>query len=135
MRSQQRRQEFGKAGPQQGSSPASLHLQRLERDSLAAQIVGRVARAHGLTVRRLLSRTRGGAEMSGARQLAMYLLHVGMGRPQDAVGLIFRRHPSTVSHACHIVEDRRDDPAFDAEVSEFETLIAAPQIEALRHAG
>ena len=134
MRSGDQRKEFGQTEPQRASSPASLHLQRLTRDPLAAEIIGRVAKARGLSVRRLLSQTRGGAEMSGARQLAMYLLHVGMGRPQDAVGLLFRRHPSTVSHACHIVEDRRDDPAFDAEVSHLEALIAAPDTEALRRA-
>ena len=134
MGRKQRRHVFGEAEPQRGSAPAGLHLQRLARDPLAAEIVDRVAKAYGLTVRRLLSRSRGDAAMSGARQLAMYLLHVGMGRPQDAVGLIFRRHPSTVSHACHMVEDRRDDPSFDAVVTELEALIAVSDTEALRHA-
>ncbi len=114
---------------------AGLHLQRLARDPLAAAAVAEVVRAHRVTTRELLSRTRGAASVAAARQIAMYLLHVSLGRPQEDVGRIFRRDPSTVSYACHIVEDRRDDPDFEAEIARLEALLSSPEAEELRHAG
>ena len=130
-----RRREFDGTAPGGVWGPVGLNLKRLARDLQAAEIVDRVARAHGVTVRRLLSSKRGSAEVAGARQLAMYLLHVGLGRPQHFVGLIFRRDPSTVSYACHAVEDRRDDPAFEAEVCALEATLETMAAEGLRHAG
>jgi chromosomal replication initiation ATPase DnaA len=115
--------------------PASLHLQRLARDAMAEMAVVEVVRAHGVTMRQILSRRRGSADVSSARQVAMYLLHVGLGRPQDVVGRFFRRDPSTVSYACHVIEDRRDDPEFEAEITRLESLLSTSEEEGLRHAG
>jgi hypothetical protein len=43
----------------------------------------------------------------------MYLAHVAGGLPLTEVGRLFARDRTTVAHACAMVEDRRDDPAFD----------------------
>jgi chromosomal replication initiation ATPase DnaA len=48
-----------------------------------------------------------------ARQMAMYLAHVGGGLSLREVGLLFARDRTTVAHACAAVEDRRDDPLLD----------------------
>jgi chromosomal replication initiation ATPase DnaA len=55
-----------------------------------------------------------------SRQLAMYLSHVVLGETLTDIGSAFGRDRTTVSHACGLIEDLRDDPAFDAEVAELE---------------
>jgi chromosomal replication initiation ATPase DnaA len=61
----------------------------------------------------LISEGRGGAKAAFARQVAMYLTHVAFGMSLQRVGTAFARDRSTVAYACHQMEDRRDDNAFD----------------------
>ena len=75
----------------------------------------------------LLSLGRGGADVAFARQVAMYLTHVAFGMSLQRVGFAFARDRSTVAYACHLIEDRRDDAAFDNLLDQLETsLRAAP---------
>jgi len=67
---------------------------------------------------------RGPRKVAFARQLAMYLTHVGFGLNLTQVGACFERDRTTVRHACALVEDRRDQPAFDFAVSALETGLA-----------
>lgn len=67
---------------------------------------------------------RGPRKIAFARQLAMYLTHVGFGVTLTEVGLCFERDRTTVRHACALVEDRRDQPAFDLSVSALELGLA-----------
>ncbi|SEK98608.1 dnaA protein helix-turn-helix [Bosea lupini] len=67
---------------------------------------------------------RGQRRVAFARQLAMYLTHVGFGLTLTQVGACFERDRTTVRHACALVEDRRDQPAFDLAVSALETGLA-----------
>lgn len=64
---------------------------------------------------------RGTHRIAFARQLAMYLTHVGFGLTLTEVGSCFERDRTTVRHACALVEDRRDRPTFDLAVSALET--------------
>jgi chromosomal replication initiation ATPase DnaA len=50
----------------------------------------------------------------------MYLAHVMLGESLTSVGLAFGRDRTTVSYACKLIEDLRDDPRFEAEVSALE---------------
>ena len=59
------------------------------------------------------------------RQIAMYVCHVALRIPLSDIGDAFGRDRSTVGHACHVVEDRRDDPAFDDFVSAIERIVTA----------
>lgn len=59
------------------------------------------------------------------RQIAMYVCHVALSMPMQDIGRAFGRDRSTVGHACHAVEDRRDDRAFDEFVSAVERLATA----------
>lgn len=59
------------------------------------------------------------------RQISMYVCHVALRMPMADIGLAFGRDRSTVSHACHVVEDRRDDPVFDEFVSAIERISTA----------
>lgn len=74
----------------------------------------------------LLRRTKGpGFAHTNARQVAMYFAHI-RGIPLVQVGKLFGgRHFTTVGHAVRIVEDKRDDPGFDAKLDEIETAIIA----------
>lgn len=60
-----------------------------------------------------------------ARQVAMYLAHVGFGVSMAAVGKAFGRDRTTVIHACHVIEDRRDDRDFDAFLDHLERAAGA----------
>lgn len=75
----------------------------------------------------LLSELRGTNQVALTRQVAMYLAHVAFGLSLQRVGFAFARDRSTVAHACHLIEDRRDDPAFDNLLDQLEaSLRAAP---------
>jgi chromosomal replication initiation ATPase DnaA len=71
---------------------------------------------------------RGTDAVAWARQVSMYLMYVTSGLSLAKVAAAFGRDRSTVAHACRIIEDRREDPAFDAWVdnlqSVFERLFA-----------
>lgn len=73
----------------------------------------------------LFNRSRCRLDTARARQLAMYLMHVVMGQSLTAVGEAFGRDRTTVSYACALIEDMRDDTHFDAEVSRLEAVLEA----------
>ena len=60
-----------------------------------------------------------------ARQIAMYLAHVGFGLSMAEVGRAFGRDRTTVVHACHLIEDRRDDVRFDQLLDHLEQAATA----------
>ncbi len=59
------------------------------------------------------------------RQIAMYVCHVALQIPFCDIGTAFGRDRTTVGHACHVVEDRRDDLAFDEFISAIERMATA----------
>ncbi|MEO1205946.1 MAG: helix-turn-helix domain-containing protein [Pseudomonadota bacterium] len=69
--------------------------------------------------------SRGCATVALARQVAMYLAHVHFGLSFTEVGRVFQRDRTTVSHACSVVEDRRDDASFDYVLELLERVAAA----------
>lgn len=68
---------------------------------------------------------RGDGRVSAARQLAMYLAYTVLQWPLAEVGAAFGRDRTTAGHACARVEDRRDDPAFDALLDRLEGAVRA----------
>ncbi len=59
------------------------------------------------------------------RQIAMYVTHVTLGIAMGEIGRCFGRDRTTVVHACHLIEDMRDDEEFDRIVSTFERVVRA----------
>ncbi|MDP9838210.1 hypothetical protein J2T09_002977 [Neorhizobium huautlense] len=59
------------------------------------------------------------------RQIAMYVCHVALRMPMVDIADACGRDRSTVSHACHLTEDRRDDPLFDAFIACVERMALA----------
>ena len=56
---------------------------------------------------------------SGAGRGAIAVLRLSL----SDIGAAFGRDRTTVGHACNVVEDRRDDAAFDAFVSAIERVV------------
>lgn len=72
---------------------------------------------------RALHRRDGRRSTCHVRQIAMYVCHVVLRLSQSEIGAAFGRDRTTVGHACNVVEDRRDDAAFDAFVSAIERVV------------
>jgi hypothetical protein len=83
------------------------------------------AAAFALPVSELRAATRRSPYTAFARQVAMYLAHVGFGLQYSDVGRAFGRDRTTAARACRRVEDRRDDPAIDALLGSLESACAA----------
>ncbi|WP_366408371.1 helix-turn-helix domain-containing protein [Nitrobacter sp. 62-13] len=79
----------------------------------------------GLDAGILISPTRGAPRAAYARQVAMYLAHVGFALSFETIGRAFDRDRTTVSHACRVVEDSRDDEKLDRRLALLETMCAA----------
>lgn len=92
-----------------GTADKECYLSWAELDLVG----GVVASIFQITKSELFNRRRGRAPVAFARQVAMYLLHIVCGRSFTYVGLKFGRDRTTVSHACQLIEDCREDPNVD----------------------
>jgi chromosomal replication initiation ATPase DnaA len=82
-----------------------------------------VMKAFSLGVGDINAGSRGAARAAHARQVAMYLAHVTCHRSYTEVGRMAKRDRTTVAHACAVVEDGRDDPAFDQTLEHLERSV------------
>jgi chromosomal replication initiation ATPase DnaA len=101
--------------------PASLAPRRICREAIEHAVV----QVFGVASKDLSRATRGRAQVALARQVAMYLAHVGCGLTLTETGRLFARDRTTVAHACGVIEDRRDDPIFDRALDLLEWAVPA----------
>lgn len=96
-------------------------------DDAAARLAASVA-SYGLDVplEDILMSDRGSNAVAFARQVAMYLCHVGFQLSVARIARAFGRDRSTVSHAFHNVEDRREEPQFDLWIGALEAMLLDP---------
>jgi chromosomal replication initiation ATPase DnaA len=94
-----------------------------ENDRMSLALGSIVAAAFGLGLEDLRSTRRGAAEICFARQIAMYLAHTRLGLPFAVTGRLFGRDRTTARHACHQVEDRREDPRVDSLIDCLERAL------------
>lgn len=101
-------------------SPASMPLAQACRvvRHVVAELV--MMTSDRVTVRRDRRRM-----LCHVRQIAMYVCHVSLSIPLSEIGQAFGRDRTTVSHACHVVEDRRDDSAYDELIATVERIVSA----------
>lgn len=59
------------------------------------------------------------------RQIAMYVAHVVLRLSLTDIGIAYGRDRTTVGHACNVVEDRRDDAAYDCFVGGIERIVTS----------
>jgi len=86
-----------------------------------SDVLAVVAREKHVPIRLLVHTSRCRADAARARQLAMYLAHVVKGISLTSIGTAFGRDRTTVSYACGLIEDLRDDARFDAELDRLES--------------
>ncbi len=97
-----------------GQEPSGRRRRRRHRSALRVQLIlAIVVKNFGIDKDALYGPSRGHAKVSLARQVAMYLAHVICSVDHTEIGRVFGRDRTTVRHACHSIEDRRDDPRFD----------------------
>lgn len=123
------RAEPASAGEAQGPSAVTqaplpsvaARLQGTPRNLAACRrVTSRVAEDFGVALAELVATSRGSPRAALARQVAMYLCHVGFALNFEAIGRLFGRDRTTVAHACRVVEDRRDDRWFDRRLALLE---------------
>lgn len=95
----------------------SIELCECVMDIVSAlfQVSGKVLRQPG----------RSTTSVSRVRQIGMYVAHVVLGLNMTEVGRGFGRDRTTVQHACHLIEDMRDDEEFDRIVCMTERVAKA----------
>ncbi len=103
-------------------SRAAIAMAAADRigDARASALVRIVSRSFGVTPCEMFHHSRSRAPIAATRQLAMYMMHVVLGRNLTEVGRFFGRDRTTVSHACIRVEDMRDDLEFDKRINQLE---------------
>ncbi|MBI3438890.1 MAG: chromosomal replication initiator DnaA [Proteobacteria bacterium] len=94
---------------------------------LSADVVGY---SLGTPSAAFLADGKGGPDAVFARQVAMYLCYTGFELSLARVAVAFERDRSTVSHACHRIEDRRDEPVFDQWIESLEAMVRRAPREA-----
>jgi hypothetical protein len=108
----------------------ALSIGPLSHDPMARLVLAEVGRAFATEQGQLLSTGRCAAPIALARQVAMYLLHVELGRHLSEVGRLLGRDRTTVSHACAHVEDLREDSSFDGRIDDIELAIRLGRLPA-----
>jgi len=103
----------------------------LEREALRRFLLEMVGLVYEVPLEQLLSSSRGKAPIALARQVAMYLAHTLFGLSLSEAGRLFGRDRTTIAHGCALVEDMRDDPAFDRLLGRLERALAS-QLEMFR---
>ncbi|NKC50257.1 hypothetical protein HED63_03165 [Ochrobactrum cytisi] len=102
-----------------GVSPTDREQQNT---ALCDALIDLPAAMFGVSGMELRSPLRCRREVARVRQIGMYVAHTAFGLAVREVAAGFARDRTTVMHACHLVEDMRDDTEFDAIVSTFERI-------------
>jgi len=106
----------------------TLLVQRGERAiELCDSLIDITSALFGIASKELrqMGSARPSLEVTRIRQVAMYVAHVALGLSMRDVGVGFGRNHTTVVHACHLIEDLRDDLEFDRMVVMTERVATA----------
>ncbi len=99
-------------------------LKKRANDAAVAELAASIASyAVGVPQQDIVDDARGSMNTAFARQVAMYLCHVGFELSLARVAAAFGRDRSTVAHACHAIEDRRDEGQFDLWIGALEAMM------------
>lgn len=110
--------------PSRGSAQEKTgQAEAVHRSDYTGLVRALVAHAFDVDNADLSAPTRRKADVALARQTAMYLSHVALQMSLSQVGRAFGRDRTTAAHACHVIEDRRDDPQFDGLLMQLEQVL------------
>jgi chromosomal replication initiation ATPase DnaA len=119
-------------GSEEAARTGDGHVAQVRQRGRDARIIGAcdcvidlAAAFYNLPSRELRRPVRGTDEIARVRQIAMYVAHVVLGLTMTDIGRGFGRDRTTVMHACHLVEDLRDDRDFDQIIARTENIVAA----------
>ncbi|WP_240007004.1 helix-turn-helix domain-containing protein [Pseudaquidulcibacter saccharophilus] len=98
-------------------------IAEVEKDMAIVRIVSEIVAFSTGIKDDLIAPTRGTPQNAFARQMAMYLTHVGFGISINRVASAFGRDRTTVSYACNLIEDKRDEADFDNYLDNIERLL------------
>lgn len=98
-----------------------MNTQKRLRDEHSVRLaVGLTGYALQIAAEDILSSSHRDHRIVRARQVAMYLSHVGLGMSLARIAAALGRDRSTVAHGCHKIEDFRDDPEVDEWLEDLE---------------
>ena len=104
-------------------------LRQRRNVALCDALIDLLVARFGVSGTELRSPLRCRREVARVRQIGMYVAHTAFGLAMRDVAAGFARDRTTVMHACHLVEDMRDDTEFDAIVSTFERIAHSAFVE------
>lgn len=132
MRSSALQKQTQPAGPASVTVlPGSRRLDPERVVALCDAMIDIVAALFNVSSKELRQTGRSSLGISRVRQIAMYVTHVSLELSMREVGQGFNRDRTTVLHACHQIEDMRDDEEFDEIVVRVERVARA----AFAHSG
>jgi chromosomal replication initiation ATPase DnaA len=112
--------------PSEAAPRQRLARRRAERAiELCDSLIDITSALFGIPSKELRQTGRPCLEVARIRQLAMYVAHVTLRLSMKEVGVGFGRDRTTVLHACHLIEDLRDDVEFDRMVVMTERIASA----------
>ena len=91
---------------------------------LAKFINQMVAANNRLSAGDLLKFERGKSGIIRARQIAVYLMHTTLSFTYTQIANVYGKDRTTISHACRLIEDLRDESDFDYKMVEYEATIS-----------
>lgn len=101
-----------------------LILEQSLSKQLAARFVNQmIAAAYEISGERLLRRDRGVIKVNRPRQISMYLMNTALSLKFTEIAEFYDKDRTTVSHACRVIEEMRDNVEFDMRILEFENTI------------
>jgi hypothetical protein len=98
---------------------------RMEGARLCRAASAIAAAAFDVPPEEMSARTRRTAEVVAARHVAIYIANVVFQVSLQGVADAFGRDRTSVGHAVRRVEDRRDEPDFDARLEKLERIASA----------
>jgi chromosomal replication initiation ATPase DnaA len=98
-------------------------IAEVEKDLAIVRVVSEIIAFSTGIKEDLIAPTRGNPQSAFARQMAMYLTHIGFGMSINRVASAFGRDRTTVSYACSLIEDKRDEASFDNYLDNIERLL------------
>jgi len=116
---------IGASGNRKQKRTAGIRALKDQKQQLLAQFVNQmVAATLDLPPEILLQCSRGKAQSARARQISIYLMHTTLSFSFTEIGKVYSKDRTTIAHACHVIEDLRDDESFDSKLTQLERMIA-----------
>ena len=114
--------------PKEKTAKARFERKELYEKAVVQLVCASVALEFGVSTRKMLRSIKGDAHTCFTRQISIYLAHVIFQLRIVDVAQAFARDRTTITHACHAIEDYREDPKFDEQLMKLEAFLAASPV-------